>query len=116
LTETAALLKKCCLFIGNDSGPLHLAAALNVPTIGLFGPTAPRQFYPYKSIKHTFIYKNLPCSPCYRFGGGVWQYFPRCSKAYCMEEITIWELIFLVKQMLPFVSEQQMRCLDAGGT
>lgn len=116
LAETAALLKKCCLFIGNDSGPLHLAAALNVPTIGLFGPTAPSQFYPYKPPNHNFIYKNLSCSPCYQFGGGIWQYLPRCSKAYCMEEITIRELIFMVKQILPMVSKQQMRCLYAGGT
>jgi ADP-heptose:LPS heptosyltransferase len=116
LAETAALLKRCCLFIGNDSGPLHLAAALEVPTIGLFGPTDPRQFYPYQPPKHTFIYKRLSCSPCYRFGGGIWQYLPRCSKAYCMEAITVQEMLFTVGQTISMIERQQMRWLYAGRT
>lgn len=87
LSETAALLKRCQILIGNDSGPLHLAAALGVPTIGLFGPTDPEQFYPYFSPEHTFIYKAFSCSPCFKFGGGLWQHVPRCSKAYCMSAI-----------------------------
>ncbi|MGE5583032.1 MAG: glycosyltransferase family 9 protein [Bacillota bacterium] len=100
LAETAALLSRCRLFIGNDSGPLHLAAALNTPTIGLFGPTNPQQFYPYRPIAHRHIYKNLSCSPCYRFGGGIWQYLPRCSKAYCMESISVADLLTQVNQLL----------------
>jgi ADP-heptose:LPS heptosyltransferase len=88
LSQTAALLKRCRLLIGNDSGPLHLGAAVQIPTIGLFGPTDPYQFYPYNPPAHRYIYKALPCSPCYKFGGGLWQYIPRCSKAYCMELIT----------------------------
>ena len=98
LAETGALLTNCQLLIGNDSGPLHLAAALQVPTIGLFGPTNPEQFYPYHLPQHHYIYKGLGCSPCYKFGGGVWQYIPRCSKAYCMEEITVDEVFNLVRR------------------
>lgn len=93
LTETAVLLKNCKLYLGNDSGPLHLAAAMRTPTLGLFGPTAPGQFYPYFPPFHTFIYKDLSCSPCYKFGGSLWQQIPRCSKAYCMEAITPEEVI-----------------------
>jgi ADP-heptose:LPS heptosyltransferase len=93
LSQTAALLKRCSLLIGNDSGPLHLGAAVQIPTIGLFGPTDPYQFYPYNPPAHTYIYKALPCSPCYKFGGGPWQYIPRCSKAYCMELITPEEVV-----------------------
>ena len=96
LGETAALLKKCRLLIANDSGPLHLGAAIGTPTIGLFGPTTPDQFFPYRRPPHRYIYKKLSCSPCYRFGGGLWQYLPRCSKAYCMEEIQVCEVLELV--------------------
>lgn len=118
LAETAALLKQCSLFIGNDSGPLHLAAALHIPTIGLFGPTDPRQFYPYRAPLHRFIYKGLSCSPCYRFGGGIWQYVPRCSKAYCMEAITINELTSVVRELLllPFFTGEQRGASYAGRT
>ena len=100
LEETAVLLKNCRLFIGNDSGPLHLAAAVKTPTIGLFGPTAPSQFYPYHPPSHTFIGKFLPCSPCYKFGGGLWQQIPKCSRAYCMEAITLKEVVLEVERKL----------------
>lgn len=96
LGETAALLSKCRLLIANDSGPLHLGAAIGIPTIGLFGPTNPEQFFPYRQPLHQYIYKNLTCSPCYRFGGGIWQYLPRCSRAYCMEAIKVEEVLRLV--------------------
>lgn len=88
LAETAILLKKCRLYLGNDSGPLHLAAAVGTPTLGLFGPTAPGQFYPYHPPFHTYIHKMFSCSPCYKFGGSLWQQIPKCSRAYCMEAIT----------------------------
>ena len=96
LGETAALLRRCSLLIANDSGPLHLGAAIGTPTVGLFGPTTPGQFFPYRQPMHRYIYKNFSCSPCYRFGGGFWQYLPRCSKAYCMEEIGVNEVLELV--------------------
>ncbi len=96
LGETAALLRRCKLLIANDSGPLHLGAAIGIPTVGLFGPTTPEQFYPYRQPLHRCIYKKLSCSPCYRFGGGLWQYLPRCSKAYCMEAIEVSEVLGLI--------------------
>lgn len=88
LEETAELLQRSRLFIGNDSGPLHLAAALQVPTIGLFGPTNPRQFYPYNPPRHTFVYQAISCSPCFKFGGSIWQHLPRCTRSYCMEALS----------------------------
>ena len=96
LGETAALLNRCCLLVANDSGPLHQGAAIGVPTIGLFGPTNPEQFFPYSHPYHRYIYKKISCSPCYRFGGGIWQCLPRCSKAYCMEAIKVEEVLRLV--------------------
>ena len=102
LAETAALIKQCQLLIGNDSGPLHLGAAMGVPTIGLFGPTHPRQFYPYKAPAHRYLYKELTCSPCFQFGGGLWQHVPRCSKAYCMYAIQPADVMELVEEQIRF--------------
>lgn len=102
LEETAVLMQKSRLFIGNDSGPLHLAAALHVPTIGLYGPTSPREFYPYNPPRHTYIHKAISCSPCFKFGGSILQHLPRCSRSYCMEAITpeevTWEAIRRLKE------------------
>ena len=47
LVSLPALIKRACWVVCNDSGPLHLAAALGVPTLGIFGPTDPRLFGPY---------------------------------------------------------------------
>ncbi len=47
LLEVAACLKQCKVFIGNDSGLMHLAATLGIPTVGLFGPSDPRVYGPW---------------------------------------------------------------------
>ena len=46
LTEAAACLARCALFVGNDSGLMHIAAAAGTPTLGLFGPTAAEEYAP----------------------------------------------------------------------
>jgi ADP-heptose:LPS heptosyltransferase len=47
LHELAAVLQRCSLMVANDTGPLHLAAALGTPSLGLFGPTSARRNGPY---------------------------------------------------------------------
>jgi ADP-heptose:LPS heptosyltransferase len=57
------LLKKASLFIGNDSGPLHLASAIGIPCIGLFGPASPEMTAPM-SKSNIYLYEKVECSPC----------------------------------------------------
>lgn len=113
LEETAVLLQMSRLFIGNDSGPLHLAAALQASTIGLFGPTNPRQFYPYQPPRHTYIYKAISCSPCFKFRGSIWQHLPRCTRSYCMEAIAPEEVAREAVRRLKEPGEAEP-CLNAG--
>ena len=47
LIEICTILKKCNLFIGNDSGLMHLSASLKIPTVGLFGPSDVNQYHPW---------------------------------------------------------------------
>ena len=63
LVETAVLTKDAQLVIGNDSGPLHLAAALNTRVVGLFGP-APSELTAPRASSNTYLYRKVDCSPC----------------------------------------------------
>ncbi|HDN67487.1 MAG: hypothetical protein B1H40_01275 [Candidatus Latescibacteria bacterium 4484_181] len=64
LRQTAALIERCDLFVSNDSGLMHVAAALKVPVVAIFGPTNPVWVRPY-CTKYTIVRKELPCSPCF---------------------------------------------------
>jgi ADP-heptose:LPS heptosyltransferase len=63
LEELTALLARAALFIGNDSGPAHLAAACGVPSIVLFGPQDPRRFGPW-SERTLVLHHPVACFPC----------------------------------------------------
>ena len=60
LNEIFYVLKECNLFIGNDSGLMHFSAALNVPTIGLFGPSDIRQYRPWGEMTTTISTPETP--------------------------------------------------------
>lgn len=65
LTDLAALMKRCQVAFGPDSGPGHIAAAVGTPYVGLFGPTAPERTAPYRNIDRA-LQSSVGCSPCYR--------------------------------------------------
>jgi heptosyltransferase-2 len=86
LRETIAVLKRCALFVGNDSGIMHLAAAAGVPLVALFGPQSPVKFGPWGK-RATVVYKALPCSPCRQ------KFFKECApsarmRPECVESIS----------------------------
>ncbi|MCF6149932.1 MAG: glycosyltransferase family 9 protein [Candidatus Kuenenia sp.] len=81
LTKLAAILQQCDLFIGNDSGITHLAAAMGVSTLAIFGPTDPKVWGPRgKSVK--ICYHPTPCSPCSD------EKRKNCFPKTCLESIT----------------------------
>lgn len=63
IRETAGVLEHCQLFIGNDSGPMHLAAAVGTPTVAFFGPSETRHYHPY-GVEQRLLEVDLPCRPC----------------------------------------------------
>ena len=79
LKELAYLYTRCRLVISTDTGPMHIAAAMNTPVVALFGPTAPWRTGPYGKI-HRVIREELSCSPCFR---------KKCSHRTCMSSITV---------------------------
>ncbi len=64
IRELMALIKQCAVFITNDSGPMHIAAALKVPVVAIFGSTDPGKTGPMGN-RNIVIRKNAECSPCF---------------------------------------------------
>lgn len=64
IITSIALMKKCNLFISNDTALMHIASALQVPTIAIFGYTNFNELHPWKS-KYKIVRKELDCSPCF---------------------------------------------------
>lgn len=65
LLQLAALLRRCALLITNDSGPMHLAAAVGTPVVAVFGPSDPARVGPY-GAGHAALRKEIDCSHCTR--------------------------------------------------
>ena len=86
--ELAACLEKCDLFLTNDTGPMHIAAAVGTPTISLFGPGNHIRFQPLGTM-HQTLRHAVPCSPCKQFTD-------KCKDNICMKGIgvdEVWESI-----------------------
>lgn len=89
LYQLIALFELGSLLITNDSGPLHLAVAVNIPTVSFFGTETPILFGP-RGDNHTVFYKNLYCSPClnvYNLKKSNCNYDNRCMKSISVEEV-----------------------------
>lgn len=99
LRQLASLLKNCRLFIGNDTGSLHIAVAKNVPCIALLGPTCQHRFGPWGK-GHIVIKSSMPCNPCSKP-----QHLDRCGTCLfespkCIEGITVDQVKEAVKAQL----------------
>jgi heptosyltransferase-2 len=96
LRELPAALGRCSVFVSNDSGPMHIAAARGVPVVAIFCATTPSLgFYPYSS-RAVVVEKKLSCRPCSLHGGR------RCplGTADCIRLIPPEAVLHAIKQLL----------------
>ncbi|MBZ0169621.1 membrane protein [Candidatus Methylomirabilis lanthanidiphila] len=92
LLELAGVLRQATLLVGNDNGPMHIAAAMGTPVIGLFGPADPRIWGPVGQ-GHAVLYKGIDCRSCFPDGC-------RRGEQNCMRLIALDEVISVVERML----------------
>ncbi|PIP79768.1 MAG: hypothetical protein COW85_00185 [Ignavibacteria bacterium CG22_combo_CG10-13_8_21_14_all_37_15] len=108
LTETKSVedlienINDCGVFIGNDSGPVHIASFLGRPTFTIYGPTNPSYCKPI-GVRHGFINKIIECSPvkdriCYTQAG------LKCPHFKCMTELTVSEVNEMIDQFISSIS------------
>jgi lipopolysaccharide heptosyltransferase II len=86
VAEMATLIYNCDLIIANDSGPMHIAAALNIPTLGLFGPTDPKNHGPYNTNSDYIIRDDLHCIICNKL---TCPYDHECMKELPVDEVML---------------------------
>jgi lipopolysaccharide heptosyltransferase II len=96
LGQFAALLERCKLLMTNDGGPLHMASALGVKTVSIFGPVDEKVYGPYPpSDNHIVITSEVGCRPCYK----KFKY-PLCHNRACLNSIEPSRIIEAVRSNL----------------
>jgi heptosyltransferase-2 len=92
IKELCSHIGGCSLFITNDSGPMHIAAAYQVPTVAIFGPTRYKETSQWMNKKSKIVRHELDCSPCMK---------RECPLKHheCMTGITASEVIAAVKEL-----------------
>ena len=95
LPQVARIVSGAELFVGGDSGLMHLAVAVGSKTVSLFGPSNPAKWGP-RGEGHHVISLELPCSPCSHFGT-----IPMCNYDYrCIKKITVSEVLNAMEGLL----------------
>ena len=92
LKQFAAIVKRAALFVGNDSGAMHVAAAVGTPMVALFGPSNPNEWGPCGD-RVTVLYKGLDCRACFH---------PTCERGElnCMRQLSVQEVCAAAVQLL----------------
>ncbi|UCD70737.1 MAG: glycosyltransferase family 9 protein [Syntrophobacterales bacterium] len=91
LKQLAEIFRRCSLYIGSDTGPMHIASLVRTPVVGIYGPTDPIVNAPYEGTPHIIIRKDLPCSPCRNKG---------CKNVECMKAISSQDVFDAAKTLL----------------
>jgi len=109
LRQTAALLQLCRLFIGNDSGPLHIAEAVGTPVVAIFGPTNPANFAPL--IEPSRLVRKDLCGPCIHWLEPGSLYFhsirnPDCNFE-CIRQVTAADVLAAARALLEEAEPQR---------
>lgn len=101
----AAYLETCALFIGNDSSPMHLAAAVGIPIIAIFGPTSPQEYGPYppNDPRHIALWRHPTGQPCFFLGK-----MQPCAHCTCMQSVTIDDVWTAVERLIPTTHDDKV--------
>ncbi|MGE5811740.1 MAG: glycosyltransferase family 9 protein [Ignavibacteria bacterium] len=99
LTKSAAIMKRCNLFVTNDSSQMHIAAAMGLKVVAIIGPTNQNYIRPWKT-EHHVVSLNLDCSPCFFYSPKPLICNRTDLKFKCIKELTVDIVYASVKKYL----------------
>lgn len=100
--ELGALLQRSALFLGHDTGMMHLATAVETPTVAVFGPSDPQVYGPYGNLTR-YVWHPTEYSPCFFAGAAV----PDCPCAMqCMRNVDVFDVVAAAREMLATTRER----------
>lgn len=89
LTQLGEVYRHCDLYVGGDTGPMHIASLMGIPVVVIYGPTDPIENEPLRS--HIKVRKDVGCNPCH-------EYF--CKELFCIKNISTDEVFKATKEIL----------------
>ncbi|MGO9089213.1 MAG: glycosyltransferase family 9 protein [bacterium] len=99
LTQLGELYRNCDLYIGGDTGPMHIASLMGIPAVVIYGPTDPIENEPFGN--HIKVRKEVGCSPCHEYS---------CKKLDCIRAVSANEVFKATKEILGILpSSEPMR-------
>ncbi|RCK72852.1 MAG: ADP-heptose--lipooligosaccharide heptosyltransferase II [Ignavibacteriae bacterium] len=99
LMTTAALMRKCKVFVVNDSGLMHIASGLQLPVVTIFAYTNPNYVHPWMT-DYILVRHELECSPCFYYSPRPAKCKLKENKFKCIREISVNEVFLQVEKML----------------
>jgi len=89
LTQLGEVYRHCDLYIGGDTGPMHIASLMGIPAVVIYGPTDPVENEPLRH--HIKVRKEVGCNPCHQYS---------CKELFCLKAISIEEVFKATKEIL----------------
>ncbi len=89
LTQLGEVYRQCNLYIGGDTGPMHIASLMRIPAVVIYGPTDPIENEPFE--KHIKVRKEVGCNPCHEYS---------CKRLVCTKAISADEVFRATKEIL----------------
>ncbi len=92
LMKSVSIMKRCNLFVSNDSSLMHFASALGLKVVSIIGPTNPNYIHPWKT-EHRIVSLNLDCSPCFFYSPKPLSCSRTDVKFKCIQELDV-EMVY----------------------